>query len=68
MNILKVFFVILIAFTGQILAKPPRNQNRNRNVATKNRDPGYGSMVPAELPQGLKMNMYGGWSRKSRNY
>ena len=68
MNILKVFFVILIAFTGQILAKPPRNQNRNRNVATKNRDPGYGSMVPAELPQGLKVNMYGGWARKSRNY
>ena len=68
MDLLKVFFVILIAFTGQILAKPPRNQNRNRNVATKNRDPGYGSMVPAELPQGLKVNMYGGWARKSRNY
>ena len=66
MDLIKVFFVILIAFTGQILAKPPRNQNRN--VATKNRDPGYGSMVPAELPQGLKMNMYGGWARKSRNY
>ena len=66
MNLLKVFFVILIAFTCQILAKPPRNQNRN--VHTQNRDPGYGSMVPAELPQGLKMNMFGGWSRKSRNF
>ena len=67
MDLLKVFFVILIAFTCQILAKPPRNQNRNRNVPAKNMDPGYGSMVPVELPQGLKMNMFG-WSRKSRNY
>ena len=65
MDLLKVFFVILIAFTCQILAKPPRNQNRN--VPAKNMDPGYGSMVPVELPQGLKMNMFG-WSRKSRNY
>ena len=68
MDLLKVFFVILIAFNCQILAKPPRNQNRNRNVPAKNMDPGYGSMVPVELPQGLKMNMFGGWSRKSRNF
>ena len=66
MDLLKVLFVILIAFTCQILAKPPRNQNRRRNVPAKNMDLSN-LMVPAELPQGLKMNMYGGWSRKSRN-
>ena len=68
MDLLKVFFVILIAFTCQILAKPPRNQNREkpRNVPAKNMD--LQSMVPMELPQGLKMNMFGRGGRRSRNY
>ena len=68
MDLLKVFFVILIAFTCQILAKPPRNQNREkrRNIPAKNMDLSN-LMVPAELPQGLKMNMFG-WSRKSRSF
>ena len=70
MDLLKVFFVILIAFTChcQVLAKPSRNQKREkaRKVPAKNME--QQSMVPMELPQGLKMNMIGRQGfRRSRN-
>ena len=103
MDLLKVFFVILIASTCQILAKPPTNdktldsekikieQSQENDISAKtismprqakprqatrrqatprqakSRQAPIETMVPVELPQGLKMNMFA-WSRKSRNY
>lgn len=68
MGLLKVFFIILIAFTLQILAKPPRNQNREKSRNVPAKDKNLQSMVPVELPQGLKMNVFGRQGlRRSRN-